>query len=102
MMVKAGTIRALQNKDRAKRGRARNGGVGGIAPSMRPFAEGDDAPVPHRGCQWIEGEPKDRQFCGKKTVNRANGDPSPWCADHLARVYRAPSDYENKLAEAAE
>lgn len=37
-------------------------------------------------CQWIEGNPKDRNFCGKPTVGG-----SSWCEEHYARVF-IPAD----------
>ena len=34
-------------------------------------------------CQWLEGEPKERNFCGART-----NAGSSWCPDHYSRVFR--------------
>lgn len=39
----------------------------------------------HRKCQWINGEAKDRDFCGKPVIGQTS-----WCAHHYARVFRPP------------
>jgi hypothetical protein len=35
-------------------------------------------------CQFIEGDPRKREFCNAETV-----DDHPWCPTHYARVFRA-------------
>ncbi len=48
-------------------------------------------------CQWLEKEPKDRNFCGVKTLPG-----SPWCGRHHARCYGATfRDSAKFTAEAA-
>lgn len=42
--------------------------------------------APFSTCQWIEGEPRDRQFCGAPTQSR-----SSYCPTHHARCYQAPA-----------
>lgn len=37
-----------------------------------------------RGCLFIEGEPKDRNFCGAPAVRTGSGS---WCARHVPVVY---------------
>lgn len=55
-------------------------------PRIRPQPV---APVRHRTCQWIEGEPRPSpRFCG------APVEPGhSWCRCHLARVFQ-PRDEE--------
>lgn len=36
-------------------------------------------------CQWIEGEPCERNFCQRETVWNTS-----WCREHLARVALPP------------
>ena len=51
-------------------------------PSMRPMVTAR----PAEACQWLHGEPKDRDFCGDPI--RAG---SPYCPEHHERCYR---DYD--------
>jgi hypothetical protein len=51
--------------------------------------------LPHKTCQWIEGEPKRRQFCNEPVTTRANDQPSPYCETHHAKCYR-PLTQEEK------
>lgn len=41
-----------------------------------------------KGCQWLEGDPKDRNFCGRPVKKGAK---YPWCEEHHARVYQKPT-----------
>lgn len=34
-------------------------------------------------CQWLEGEPADRDFCGRPAFAQ-----SDWCLEHYLRVYK--------------
>jgi hypothetical protein len=40
------------------------------------------------GCQYMAGEPNERQFCGKQTVAALRGGPSAWCETHYRAVYQ--------------
>lgn len=44
-------------------------------------------PSPYRRCQWLEGEPRDRRFCGRPTVRDPGGRRSSWCAEHYDRCH---------------
>jgi hypothetical protein len=39
------------------------------------------------GCQYLKGEPSERDFCGRKTTAAARGGPSSWCEEHYKAVY---------------
>ena len=39
-------------------------------------------------CQWLEGEPKEQNFCGKETLSVG----SSWCEEHGKRVFAQPKD----------
>jgi len=43
-----------------------------------------------RTCQFIEGEPRDRNFCGKPVQPG-----SSYCPEHHARCWHAPGQTEN-------
>lgn len=46
------------------------------------------------GCQYIAGDSKDRQFCGKATVKTGSG---VWCAQHVQIVYeKVVRDFSKK------
>lgn len=60
--------------------------------AIRPMVISDS---PFRFCQWIEGEPRDREFCGKPTYARTS-----WCRAHLARIYRPPERNERSTRQA--
>jgi len=46
------------------------------------------------GCQYIHGDAKDRDFCGKQTVRTGSG---VWCRDHAQVVYeRVVRDFRKK------
>lgn len=47
--------------------------------------------LPH--CQWIEGDPKQRQFCDDPTKHG-----SPYCDTHHAICYRSREDLRNNAA----
>lgn len=50
----------------------------------RPIPEGISSP---KSCQWLDGEPRDRKFCGADV----EGPGRVYCAEHAARAYRKPS-----------
>lgn len=55
-----------------------------------PFGSGripKDLGNPPKTCQWINGEGRDRDFCGKPVTKRANGSPSSYCQEHHDRCY---------------
>lgn len=39
------------------------------------------------GCQFINGEPAKRDFCGKPTVQGSKVESGSWCAEHYPVVY---------------
>jgi hypothetical protein len=39
------------------------------------------------GCQYLKGEPSERNFCGRETTAAARGGPSSWCAEHYRVVF---------------
>ncbi len=41
---------------------------------------------PPATCQWIDGDPRRRGFCGAPVAGRDR--PAPYCEEHLARAYR--------------
>lgn len=45
---------------------------------------------PWRRCQWIEGDARDRRFCGAPTVPDLAGRRSSWCAEHYRRAHAQP------------
>lgn len=69
------TISALQTQSESARVRE---------PVKRPPL---NLGAPPKTCQWLEGEPRDRNFCDQPVGLRANGLPSPYCPEHHARVY---------------
>jgi len=44
------------------------------------------------GCQWIEGDALDRNFCGRRTMIG-----TAWCPQHYVRVYRVAARREEEL-----
>ncbi len=40
-----------------------------------------------RRCQWLDGEPRERAFCGNATLPE-----SAYCAEHHGRVYNNGQD----------
>ena len=38
--------------------------------------------VAHKTCQWLEGEAKERNFCGEPTIGVTS-----WCMAHHKRVF---------------
>lgn len=49
------------------------------------------------GCQYIHGDAKDREFCGKPTVRIGSG---AWCAQHVRVVYEKVTRDFSKKAKA--
>ncbi len=45
------------------------------------------------GCQWLDGEPRQRQFCGAPTM-----DGSSYCETHHARCWIKHEDYKSEAA----
>lgn len=64
---------------------------------MRLFPK--EAPVSNDGCQYIEGDPRDRVFCGKPTsANPLFPKAKPvWCKEHLSVVYVQKSAVKRKV-----
>ena len=61
-----------------------------MALSTTPRAKrGDYGGQPGR-CQWLDGEPASRQFCGCRTVTAS----APYCAEHARRAYAVNGDAE--------
>lgn len=56
--------------------------------------------VPGMTCQYIHGEPKDRNFCGKQAVrDSAIPHAAPvWCAAHIREVYVPRASKKKKVA----
>ncbi|MBE0530257.1 MAG: hypothetical protein IH626_05475 [Rhodospirillales bacterium] len=52
--------------------------------------------VGSRTCQWIEGEPRARDFCGAPVR-----EGSSYCEAHHARCYRKPTAAEKRLEKGA-
>lgn len=48
--------------------------------------------APHKTCQWIEGEPEDRNFC-----NAPVAEHSSYCPEHHAVVWRDPDPAKSIL-----
>lgn len=46
-------------------------------------------------CQFLEGEPHDRNFCGQPTKPG-----SPYCPEHHRICYRKPTESEMRLISA--
>jgi DNA-binding MarR family transcriptional regulator len=70
----------------------------GVIPALRPMGSPGDTRLPDAGpmpkaCQWIEGEPRQRQFCGTDAVPGR-----PWCDGHLARVFARGGDAKEVVA----
>jgi hypothetical protein len=60
-----------------------NRGSTGTIYAIRPGFCGDGP----KECQWIDGEPKGRSFCGAPTVCNERGIRSSWCREHFDRVF---------------
>lgn len=45
-------------------------------------------------CQWLEGAPSDRNFCGKPALPR-----SSWCEEHHQVVFASPPKKEGDVTE---
>lgn len=45
------------------------------------------------GCQWLDGEPRERRFCG-----RPRRDQSSYCDDHHQRCWIKHEDYRSEAA----
>ena len=50
-------------------------------PAKRQVDENEPRPE-HNCCQWLDGDPKHRRFCGKPTHNN-----SSWCEEHYRVVF---------------
>ena len=55
----------------------------GFAQEMRPMTGAD---TPTRSCKWLEGEPREFNYCGEPTKAGQS-----FCPAHRARVYEKPS-----------
>jgi hypothetical protein len=53
---------------------------------------------PPRTCQWIEGEPREREFCCKPVTKMLNGEPSSYCEKHYNQAYVPPDKGLERLA----
>lgn len=74
--------------ERTKAASRSSGAVNSSSPAPKGVAIGGMAADPARAaaapatCQWLEGEPRQRNFCGRPVVAA-----SAWCGEHHARVY---------------
>lgn len=46
----------------------------------------NDGPPP-KTCQWLHGDPRDRDFCGQPTTKHPDGRRSSYCEEHHARCW---------------
>lgn len=44
-------------------------------------------PPPPKTCQWLDGDPADRRFCGRPVTEHPDGSRSSYCAEHHSRCY---------------
>jgi hypothetical protein len=47
---------------------------------------------PHTTCQWLEGEPRVRDFCGAPTTRHKDGKRSSYCRGHHRRCWKPMED----------
>ncbi|MHA1569826.1 MAG: hypothetical protein ACTSXZ_10170, partial [Alphaproteobacteria bacterium] len=66
--------------------------------AARPLTSGaaPEGVITHKSCQWIEGEPRGRVFCGAEPMRGR-----PYCGAHMARAYRVrkPAEIADKSAK---
>lgn len=65
----------------------------GYGAAALNITRGFHALGPARTCQWMDGEPRERRFCGASSV-----DGSSWCARHKERVFRPAGEMRDPFA----
>lgn len=57
-------------------------GKGDYSSIMHTIRAFPDMGSPHKTCQWLDGEPRERRFCGEPAVKGQS-----WCAHHCSIVW---------------